>query len=109
MSVPPSSSSQNLTRAEAERTEPSRTAEAAVAGPNKIGRFVVLRKLGEGGMGIVYAGYDDELERKVAIKVLRADFARHQQSIGQARLLREAQAMARLSHPNVAQIYEVGK
>ena len=79
------------------------------AGPAKIGRFVVLRKLGEGGMGVVYSAYDEQLERKVAIKLLRGEFRGQQHSVGQARLLREAQSMAKLSHPNVAQVYEVDR
>ncbi len=74
----------------------------------RIGGFAVLRKLGEGGMGVVYAGYDEELGRKVAIKLLRTEFS-GDEIVGQALLLREAQAMARLSHPNVVQIYAVGE
>ena len=77
------------------------------APPPRIGRFLILRLLGAGGMGVVYAGYDEELDRKVAIKVLRVGMS--DQARGAARMLREAQAMARLSHPNVAQIHEVGE
>jgi tetratricopeptide (TPR) repeat protein/predicted Ser/Thr protein kinase len=73
--------------------------------PVKIGRFTVLSKLGAGGMGVVYAAYDEQLDRKVAIKLLRARDVTERQ---RARLVREAQALARLSHPNVIQVYEVG-
>ncbi|MEM9456939.1 MAG: serine/threonine-protein kinase [Myxococcota bacterium] len=72
----------------------------------RIGRFAVLRKLGEGGMGVVYAGYDEELDRKIAIKLIRS---RSHGSHARARLLREAQGLARLSHPNVVQIHEIGE
>jgi tetratricopeptide (TPR) repeat protein/predicted Ser/Thr protein kinase len=75
----------------------------------RIGRFRVLDRLGSGGMGVVYSAYDPELDRKVAIKLLRADV--HQgmaKDAAQARLLREAQAMARLSDPNVIVVHEVG-
>jgi tetratricopeptide (TPR) repeat protein/predicted Ser/Thr protein kinase len=71
--------------------------------PQQIGRFAVLRKLGEGGMGVVYSGYDEELDRRVAIKVVRRTDAHSTE-----RMRREAQAMAKLSHPNVATVYEVG-
>ncbi|MDC0718663.1 protein kinase domain-containing protein [Nannocystis bainbridge] len=75
--------------------------------PGRIGRFTILRELGAGGMGVVYAAYDEQLDRKVAIKLLRGagDLATSQ---GHARLLREAQALARLSHPHVVAVYEVG-
>ncbi|PRQ04743.1 Serine/threonine-protein kinase StkP [Enhygromyxa salina] len=71
----------------------------------RVGRFSVLRKLGEGGMGVVFLAYDEELDRKIAVKVLRRTTER---DVSRARLTREAQALARLSHPNVVQIYEVG-
>ena len=72
-------------------------------------RYVVLDPLGEGGMGMVYAAYDSVLDRKVALKVLPPGdpHAGPEVASGRARLLREAQAMARLSHPNVVAIYDV--
>ncbi|HWB80388.1 MAG TPA: serine/threonine-protein kinase, partial [Nannocystaceae bacterium] len=74
--------------------------------PPRIGRFVVLRRLGHGGMGVVYLAYDEELDRKIAIKLLHA--AETIGSEGNARMLREAQSLARLAHPNVVAVHEVG-
>ena len=70
----------------------------------------MLHALGAGGMGLVCAAYDAELDRKVAIKLLRPRMAHSagRSTLGQARLLREAQAMARLAHPNVVTVHEVG-
>jgi len=70
-----------------------------------IDRFVVLGLVGRGGMGEVYAAYDPQLDRKVAIKLLRAQGGA---SDGKSRLLREAQAIAKLHHPNVVVVYDVG-
>jgi tetratricopeptide (TPR) repeat protein/predicted Ser/Thr protein kinase len=66
-------------------------------------RYVVLDELGSGGMGHVYAAYDGKLDRRVALKVLR-----HESEAFEARLTREAQAMARLSHPNVVAVFDAG-
>ncbi|PRQ06298.1 serine/threonine-protein kinase [Enhygromyxa salina] len=74
--------------------------------PDQIGRFVVLGKLGEGSMGVVFLGRDAELERKIAIKLIRANAMA---SVGVRRLVREAQGLARLSHPNVIQVHEIGE
>ena len=71
--------------------------------PHKIGRYTVLGHLGAGAMGVVYSAFDDELSRRVAIKVLKRTGAG-----AQARLRREARSMAKLAHPNVAAIYEIG-
>lgn len=68
-----------------------------------LGRYLVLDLLGEGGMGQVYRGYDPKLRREVAIKVLNDDGG----EASVARLVREAQAMAQLSHPNVVPVYDV--
>ena len=76
---------------------------------DSIGRYLVLGLLGKGGMGEVYAAYDPELDRKVALKLLRAQAAAGvDPSEGRARLLREAQAIARLSDPNVVVVFDVG-
>ncbi|MDB4958911.1 MAG: serine/threonine kinase family protein [Myxococcales bacterium] len=72
-----------------------------------VGRYVVLSVVGEGGMGVVYAAYDPELDRKVAVKLLQAKPSGGSGG-DQAWLLREAQAMARLSHPNVIAVHDVG-
>ncbi len=71
--------------------------------PVRVGRFVVLDVIGRGGMGIVYRAYDPRLERHVAVKVLHAG-----RGASMLRLEREAQALARLNHPNVVTIHEVG-
>src|SRR5450432_1186550 len=71
-----------------------------------IGRYVVLDLVGQGGMGEVYAAYDPELDRKVAVKVLR--WLLWLSPHGRERLLREAQAIAKLSHPNVVVVHDVG-
>jgi len=76
--------------------------------PAKIGRFTVLRELGRGGTGVVYAAYDEELERKVAVKLLHPEATDFSKADARTRLLREAQAMARLSHPNIVSVHEVG-
>jgi tetratricopeptide (TPR) repeat protein/tRNA A-37 threonylcarbamoyl transferase component Bud32 len=72
----------------------------------RIGRFAILRKLGQGGMGVVFLAYDEGLDRKVALKLLRRSRDPHR---SRARLTREAQALARLSHPNVVGIHEIGE
>ncbi len=71
-----------------------------------LGRYVLLEKLGAGGMGEVFAAYDPHLDRKVALKLLRGGALSAEE--GKARLLREAQAMARLQHPNVIAVHDVG-
>ncbi|MBC8071073.1 MAG: serine/threonine protein kinase, partial [Deltaproteobacteria bacterium] len=73
----------------------------------RIDRYVVRERLGVGGMGVVYAARDAELDRDVAIKLVRnAQGPEH--AADQQRLLREARALAQLSHPNVVAIYDVG-
>jgi tetratricopeptide (TPR) repeat protein len=72
-----------------------------------VGRYVVLDVLGRGGMGEVYAAFDPELDRKVAVKLVKSDASYGEQQ-NETRLFREAQAMARLAHPNVVPVYDVG-
>src|SRR3954464_72534 len=89
-------------------------ARAAAAAPEVaplacIGRYRVLEHLGSGGMGTVLAAYDPELDRRIALKVLRArpGDARDREEL-QRRLQREAQSMAKLAHPNVVAVHDVG-
>ncbi|MCA9662333.1 MAG: serine/threonine protein kinase, partial [Myxococcales bacterium] len=77
------------------------TASSRRARGDVVGRYVLLSALGEGGMGVVWAAYDPELDRRLALKLLRRGGSSE-------RLLREAQALARLAHPNVVAIHDVG-
>ncbi|MCH9681573.1 MAG: serine/threonine protein kinase, partial [Deltaproteobacteria bacterium] len=80
------------------RAPPATTREAG----QRLGHFRLLERIGQGGMGTVFAAYDERLKRKVALKLIRGqpDIVRRE------RMLREAQAMATLSHPNVVTVYE---
>ncbi|MBM4778358.1 MAG: serine/threonine protein kinase [Archangiaceae bacterium] len=83
---------------------------AAGAGPQlargqAIGRYLVLEAVGSGSMGVVYAAWDPSLDRKVALKLVRRT---GDDEVLDARLLREAKALARLSHPNVVGVHDAG-
>ncbi len=71
-----------------------------------LGRFLVVDRLGAGAMGVVYSAHDPELDRRVALKVLQPSAGLD--DTGRVRLLREAQALAKLAHPNVVAIHDVG-
>ncbi len=74
--------------------------------PDRIGRYTIARKLGAGGMGIVYAARDERLQRTVALKTLSL---RSDDETARKRFWREARAAASVNHPNVCQIYEIGE
>src|SRR5690242_5185763 len=74
--------------------------------PDSIGRFKILEILGRGGMGEVYKAIDPTLQRTVAVKTVRPDIDRPEYL---ERMMREAQACARLSHPNIVTVYEAGQ
>jgi len=75
--------------------------------PERIGRYQVIERIGRGAMGLVYRARDESMNREVALKVLTADIEDDPDI--RARFHREAQAAARLSHPNIITIYDVGE
>ncbi|MCA9686296.1 MAG: serine/threonine protein kinase [Myxococcales bacterium] len=89
----------------------SSRAGAAAKTLAQLGPFAVLRVLGRGGMGTVFAAYDERLDRRVAIKLLHPRLQRDHEAEGLARerARREAQALARVSHPNIIEVFEVGE
>src|SRR5580698_2101441 len=80
---------------------PTGDAPPRLAPGDAVGRYVVRDLLGAGGMGAVYAAHDPDLDRTVALKLLHA-------CGDDARLLREAKALARVAHPNVVAVHDVG-
>src|SRR6185312_12499915 len=75
---------------------PKRRPQPALARGACVGRYVILDQIGLGGMGVVYRAYDPDLDRRVALKLVRAV-----SEDATARLVREAQALAKVSHPNI--------
>ena len=76
--------------------------------PRTVGRYTLSDRLGSGGMGVVYLAHDPELDREVAIKLL-PPLPHHRLHGAKMRLVREARALAQLSHPNVVPIHDVGE
>src|SRR6516225_2643773 len=91
-----------LTPYQAEQLLAGRAEECVIAG-----RYQILEKLGEGGMGAVYKAHDTQLDRDVAVKVLPGHHLNNADAI--ARFQREARALAKLSHPNIIQAYDSGE
>ncbi|MCA9687666.1 MAG: protein kinase, partial [Myxococcales bacterium] len=88
------------------RTATSQTASVVGQDAKRIGRYIVLSTLGAGAMGTVLEAYDPELDRKIALKLLK--YRGHDPRAAQLRLQREAQALAKLNHPYVVAVYDVG-
>lgn len=89
-------------------TGPRKRGGVELAPETEVGRFTIVRRLGAGGMGVVFLARDRELDRDVALKLLRADPGAVPTASAQRRMLREARAMAAVSHPNLVVIYEAG-
>src|SRR3989440_4491441 len=100
----------NLARIEAAKIRYSTSSGTMIESisPNtKIAQYTIVSKIGEGGMGEVYRAQDTKLDRKVALKILPADLASNRDRMD--RFVREAKSAAALSHPNIAQIFEIGE
>jgi serine/threonine protein kinase len=94
-----------LARLPRQRVE--RIDDARMANPTRVGRYKLLRRIGAGGMGVVFEAVDTELGRRVAVKMVRMRDGATALS-RQERLVHEARALARLDHPNVVTIHDVG-
>lgn len=101
-----------------DRCTPCRELVAVLAGstrdadpeapPKRFGRYVVIGRLGEGAMGLVLSAYDPQLDRSIALKLVRPQVWGSASENAQARLLAEARALAKLSHPNVVTVHDSG-
>jgi len=85
---------------------PSSVTAGDLATGARIGRYVIIEKVGAGAMGVVYGAYDPELDRKIALKLIKPGHGI--KDTAQARLLREAKTIARLAHPNVVAVHDAG-
>ncbi len=83
------------------------TPSGAQADPALIGRYRIIRRLGQGGFGRVYLAWDDELDRPVAVKVPNVEAVAGPQDV--ERYLAEARMVAKLDHPQIVPVYDVGR
>ena len=81
--------------------------ESTHGDPTKIGRYRIIRRLGQGGFGRVYLAHDDDLDRPVAIKVPNPERISHPEDV--EAYLNEARILARLDHPNIVPVHDVGR
>ncbi|MCP4449680.1 MAG: tetratricopeptide repeat protein [Myxococcales bacterium] len=103
------SAAEQLAKGEVNHLESGISAEAAIHPGERLGRLEIGKTLGSGAFGVVVAAYDPELKRKLAVKILRPEvFDSTGGKDAQRRLLREARAMARISHPNVVTVHDIG-
>lgn len=98
----------SITRVDHETEVPSSTSDWLPQG-RTIDRYQIHECLGVGGMGVIYSAWDPELERKLALKLVRVRTSERNSTRARARLLREARALARLRHPNVVAVHDVGE
>ena len=89
------------------RSPPAGAREPSASSINRLGRYVVTGQLGQGGMGVVYEAEDTLLKRKVAIKLLPKEVSASPEAL--KRFRREGQAAAKLNHPNVVAVYDIGE
>lgn len=82
--------------------------ELALPRGTRVSRFSILERVGAGGMGVVYAAFDAELERRVALKFLRSVGGDLELTTGRERMVQEAQSMAKLAHPHIVTVFDVG-
>jgi tRNA A-37 threonylcarbamoyl transferase component Bud32 len=80
-------------------------ATASAEGPDHVGRYQIIARHGEGGMGAVYEAHDPQLDRRIALKLVHPDLAARG---GLERLVREGRALARLAHPNIVAVHDAG-
>ncbi len=100
----------DASKAELPSTLPASPSVPGLPAGKTVGRYVIEGPLGEGGMGVVYLAHDPQLDRRVALKLVRPEASQDggESTGGRNRLVREAHAMAKLNHPNVVAIYDSG-
>src|SRR5215471_2885754 len=81
--------------------------ESSPADPRRIGRYRIVRRLGQGGFGRVYLAHDDDLDRPVAVKVPNPERIAHPEDV--EAFLGEARILARLDHPHIVPVFDVGR